>query len=650
MGFGLPLALLGALAVAAPIVVHLLRQRDVPTFRLPTVSLLSRATAESRRRLRLRDLWLLLLRALAVVAFALGAAQPWVATSRAFDDGRRASLAIVLDDSMSMTRREEGEPLLQTAVTRALEQLAALPPESEASLILAGAPARLAVPRTRELDVVRRALRALPEQSARGTALPEALEVARTNLSGAAHLRRVFVVSDFAAHAHLAELPPTRGVEWALEPLGRTAPRNAAIVEAHAAPDPTTPGQLSVEVLLRAPVGRHEVEVLHDGVRLGVTEVNVASTDEEALVHPARVTLHVAEPAVPDATVRLVVDDALPTDDARGLLLAPAAAVRALLVNGEPHASRDRDEVGYLTRALEAAPRDDGGVAFRVVDVEALALTSLDDVDVVVLANVATLRAPARDRLRRFVERGGGLLAALGDRVDARRLRAELPWLPATVQGARALPEGTSLRTMGPGLPTLDADVRRITSIEPALGSDILVETKGTDEGAPVLVRASQGEGSVALLAVPLDDAWSELPFDPGYVPFVARLLRDLSVGRGAPSAVLTAGATIDLPPDAVVLDPSGTRHEPIDGTFSGTHLAGVYRVMEDDVVQSSFVVAPPAGESDLAPGGLPAVQGSTERARSAGETRRRPVDPWLFLLGGLALLGEGWLRVRRPR
>ncbi len=646
MGFTLPLALLGALAVAAPILIHLLRQRDVPTRSLPTVALLRRATAESRRKLRLRDRLLLLLRALAVLAFALGASGPWLASSRAFDDGRRASIAIVLDDSMSMARRESGERLLATAIARANDQLDALPPDSEVALVLAGAPARLVVPRTRELARVRRALAALPDTSARGTALSEALELARASLSGAAQPRRVVVFSDFAAHARLTELPPTRGIEWALEALAPAAPANAAILEAHAAPDPTTPGRLSIEVVLRAPEGRHALEVVHDDVVLGRTEVGVEpGVEVAALVHPARATVHVTPPPVPDATVRLVIEDALDLDDARGVLLRPSAALRTLLVDGEPHPSRDRDEVGFLARALEATPHDDGGIAFRIVDPDAFAPSALDEIDVVVLANVATLRPRDAESLRRFVEQGGGLLVAVGERVEPRVLRAQLPWLPASPRAARALPEQTTLRSVG-RLPTLDARVSRVVVLEPALGADVLVETAGADEGAPVLVRSTFGEGRVAVLAIPVDDAWSELPYSPGYLPLVSELLRDLAAARRAPSAMLSAGASIELAPQSLVRAPDGTVHEPVDGRFDDTAAPGVYRVLDGDDVKSSFVVASPASESDLTPGSPPEVTaGDTNGTRS--ERRRRPIDPWFFLLGGLCLLGEGWLRAR---
>ncbi|MEO0325925.1 MAG: BatA domain-containing protein, partial [Myxococcota bacterium] len=96
MGFAAPLALLGLLALAGPILAHLLRRQRLRRSTLPTVALLERARAESDARLRVADPLLLALRLLALAMLALGLAQPYLSTAEAFADGRRASLALVL--------------------------------------------------------------------------------------------------------------------------------------------------------------------------------------------------------------------------------------------------------------------------------------------------------------------------------------------------------------------------------------------------------------------------------------------------------------------------------------------------------------------------------------------------------------------------
>ncbi|MBX3249900.1 MAG: VWA domain-containing protein [Myxococcales bacterium] len=655
MGLGLPLALLGLVAIAAPIVIHLLRQRDVPRRVFPAIALLERAVAESRRRLRLRDRLLLLLRALALAAFALGVARPFVVSSRAFDDGRLASLVLVIDDSASMSRRVGRERLLEAAVQRALDALDALPEGSEATLVLAGRPARVAVSRTTELAAVRRALLAMPTTSARGTDLAEAIELGGRALAGASLRRRVLVLSDFAAHAGLTELPSLPGTAIALERVGgEDVPTNDAILDARGAPDPTTPGRVSIQLVVRGAPGTHEVEVLHGDRSIGRGEVVLATEPGTSEVAIGRATLHVPEPEIPDATLRLVAGDALDVDDARGVLLRPPAAVRALLVDGEPHVGRDRSEVGYLARALDAAPRADGGVAYRIVDADAVRPSDLAEVDVVVLANVAAPSARVAAALAAHVRSGGGLLVTAGERVDPHAHRQRFgDLLPAVLGAARALPEGTSLRTVTTRLPALDgATLRRVAALEPAVDAEVWAETGGGDEGAPALVVAPRDDGHVAVLATTLDDEWSDAPYQPGYLPFVVELVRTLAGSRRVPGVVVPGGEELSVPEHAQVLGPDGTTYEPQGGRFVDTHTPGVYRAIRrsrgGEEVLGSFVVAPPAEESDITPAPLPSAP--TEETNGAVATSRRPVDPWFFLFGGLCLIAEGFLRTRASR
>ena len=72
MMFGLsflsPLFLIGAIAAAVPIVLHLFRRKTEVVIDFPAVSLLKRAPVQQQRRRRLRELILLALRVAALAA------------------------------------------------------------------------------------------------------------------------------------------------------------------------------------------------------------------------------------------------------------------------------------------------------------------------------------------------------------------------------------------------------------------------------------------------------------------------------------------------------------------------------------------------------------------------------------------------------
>ncbi|HZB25555.1 MAG TPA: BatA domain-containing protein, partial [Vicinamibacterales bacterium] len=97
MGFLYPAFLLGALAIAVPIILHLLRRDVAPEVPFSAVRLLHRSPITRTRRRRLRDLLLLAARIAALALLALAFARPYLAA------GEPAGLHIVaIDRSYSM--------------------------------------------------------------------------------------------------------------------------------------------------------------------------------------------------------------------------------------------------------------------------------------------------------------------------------------------------------------------------------------------------------------------------------------------------------------------------------------------------------------------------------------------------------------------
>jgi hypothetical protein len=103
-----PWALLGLLAVAAPVLVHWLARHQAKRLRFPTIQFLMRTSPVSVRRYRLRDRRLLAVRIAIIVAAVLALAQPvWV---RPGAPAARPARAVVLDTSASLQRPRAGAP------------------------------------------------------------------------------------------------------------------------------------------------------------------------------------------------------------------------------------------------------------------------------------------------------------------------------------------------------------------------------------------------------------------------------------------------------------------------------------------------------------------------------------------------------------
>lgn len=110
MSFLAPLYLLLSGAVAVPLLIHLMRRRIGARVEFPAARYLARAEKEHSRTLRIRNLLLMLLRVLALLAIAVAAAKPvarWVGAGHA-----PTAIAIVIDNSLSSSAVVNGRPLL----------------------------------------------------------------------------------------------------------------------------------------------------------------------------------------------------------------------------------------------------------------------------------------------------------------------------------------------------------------------------------------------------------------------------------------------------------------------------------------------------------------------------------------------------------
>ena len=101
LSFLTPLYLLGALAIALPIALHLFRRRTDVVVEFPAVRLLATSPVEQQRRKRLRELILLALRISALVLLAAAFARPYFAGRLLAADA--AVTVIAVDRSFSLS-------------------------------------------------------------------------------------------------------------------------------------------------------------------------------------------------------------------------------------------------------------------------------------------------------------------------------------------------------------------------------------------------------------------------------------------------------------------------------------------------------------------------------------------------------------------
>ena len=333
MGFGLPWALAGLVAVAIPIIAHLLRRQKLPKQTLPTIAFLHRIHATRAARLRVVDMLLLVSRTLLIVALVLVAAAPYRVVQSSLLD-RQHALAIVFDDSLSMAAIHEGKTLIERAADLSAKQVRRLPEGSEVSVVLSGRPPRVWVRRRAELEMVESALGEIEDRSTRGDALCGAVQTAvELLLESELADRRLLVLSDFTPGARAQECEwPVRGIRVAFETVSTPNPDNRRIAAVEVIGDRESPEglRLDLQIVGSSTEAPQKIRLRQGGQETQRTSVRWTDEGGEA------------ELSIPsgssDAVVELQLDpdDVLPADNVRGVLLG-SDTVHVLLVDGDPH-------------------------------------------------------------------------------------------------------------------------------------------------------------------------------------------------------------------------------------------------------------------------------------------------------------------------
>lgn len=651
MGFGLPWALAGLVAVSIPVIAHLLRRQKLPRQTLPTIELLHRIHATRATRLRVVDALLLIIRALLVAAIVLVAAAPYrVVQSSSFD--RQHALAIVLDDSLSMAAIHEGKTLIERAAELSAQQVEGLPEGSEVSVVLSGKQTRTWVRRRGELETIQRVFGELEPRSTRGDAMCDAVRAAvELLLESELTDRRLLVVSDFTPGTRAGDCEwPSRGIRVAFETVFTPNPDNRRIASVEVIGDMLSAEglRLDVEVTGTPTQAPQVIRLRQRGQETQTTAVEPTEAGGNAVI--------TIPPGTVDAVVELELDpdDVLPGDNVRGVLLG-SDTVHVLLVDGDPHPDPRKREIAFLGHALGVAPLTGRSFAVETLDAEDLSESAVIRSDVLVLGN-ATLDDKWLPLIQRFVGGGGSLWITAGNRINPRAYGSVLrDLLPGRYTATRMEERPISLQSTT--LPELQqAKVYGRTPIaETAL--DAVVTARFSD-GSPALVEHRYRSGRVAMFATTVDDGWTDLPYQPVFVPFVLDTLTRLA-GRMDHSvepyeAVSLPGST---PSQRIqVVTPSGRTIDLAEADrvpFRDTGEIGAYRVLVNGVqgARFAFVVEAPPGESDLVSKGPPELPSRADAvAAGASGTVEQPLAPWLLLLAVVLLFSELWLRQIRRR
>jgi len=568
-----PTMAIGAGAVASPILIHILSKRRFRRVRWGAMAFLLEAQQRNRRRVRMEQWLLLLLRCLAVLLIALMIARPFVrpgAMATLLGAAPRTERVILIDDSFSMTCRPPaasrgvGTAIFDQAKASALQLARWFGEETPAdslTIFVTSHPGEpvLSLPRLSgdALHEVREGLDALqPSQTtarvAESVAEMAALLRARPTQANAA----VYVISDFQRGDWVRppregdEQPPSviaplaalegegQSIKLVLINVGDPAAENVAVTALRSTRPQCVAGvparfEVSVSNHSARPLDQVELSISIAEHRLPpifIPKIQAGQTVRE----PVEITFPL------DGSDYIQVQlagagagsDAIQLDNTRALAVDVAPAVGVLIVNGEPSSDAYRDEVYLLRTALRPSGRAASGNELTVIDESELDDAELDSYHVVVLANVSRLSETARRNVEAFVRSGGGLILFAGDQVDIDHYNRDLfrggsGLLPAALAQVHESPASTGAMTFtrwDAGHPLMRpfagklAEVLRQTRVFTCIKIDAPAATsapatEGARSPAWVIARFSDADESPAIV---------QRPFGRGLCLFIA--------------------------------------------------------------------------------------------------------------------------------
>ncbi len=595
--------LFGTLLLGVPLLIHLLNRRRYKRKTWAAMSFLLAAYKRTRRRLRLENFLLLLLRCLIVVLLAGAMARPFVPSDSplaVLSTGPRNVVA-VLDDSYSMGYESTpGESCFQDGVTAIRQLVQDLDPErgDTVSVILMGDEPEYCVPLASDPGDALVKLETLVAPSEGGgdfSALASLLakEVA-PSVEGD---KEVFIFTDLqtrllgeslaeeqAGTGALLEEAVNNGISISFVDVSRTERAgslrpNVSVTDLAPLDRTIAAGSL---VTFNATINNYGPDDLNDVSGAFLVDGKVAERRTLEIRGRGRGAVEFSqtfeEAGFHSVTFRLDFDN-LALDNSRYISFEARESIDVLLVDGaydfDPF-SRPTGVIGMMLNPARIGGGDGPGTIFNPTTMDYKVFNSgrenLDRFDCIILADVEGLTPVMGEALHDYVWSGGSVVFFMGERVDlgAWNLRLYeneshrlLPARLETILGSDQDSGQTSFYKLT--AESYDHPALRVFS-DPKLKVLLevpvfrFVETGALTDGAhvvawfadalgaryPALIEQRAGRGRILLFTTSADDSWTLIPRSPKtFLPLLHETLFHLTT-KDPGACNLSVGETIN--------------------------------------------------------------------------------------------------------
>jgi hypothetical protein len=558
MGFLNTSILLLAVAAVIPLLIHLLNRRRIKKMDFSSILFLKSLEKVRLRRLKLRQLILLIIRSLIILFVVLAFARPSLkgSLSSVIGSQTRTSAVILLDNSYSMGYETTQGQLFDIAKKKAKSTVDLFSEGDETRLIVFNSTPALLTPQPSSKFENLKELISESELSNQGTDFFKSLSLAFKTLSQSKSLNReIYLFSDLDRMGWFKQemtLPDNKNIRIFVIKIGEEK-RNFAIQSLDFGTrliKKNAPFQLNAKISNYSPetVKNLLLGLYLNGKRVAQTDLNLEDNSEKEVSFSQAVDQTGAHYGHLELS-----DDELLTDNKRFFVFQVPDKINVLLV-GEK-----KEDSYYVNLALNPEGEEQPSINITPIEISSFSKENLSSYDAILFSNVSRLTSAQLLDLERYIKEGGGVFFSLGDGVDLKFYNEHVmkryfnSMIKAPVLGLdkQGFFSWRDLDTEHPVFQLYrDTQKEKLPQVRffyffeatKASGSKILANFTNL---SPALMEKSLGKGKIMIFLGSFDPQDSDITRHTIFVPFIHRTVEYLATDLSGWDNDFLAGSEI---------------------------------------------------------------------------------------------------------
>lgn len=554
MHFLVPWMLLGALSAGIPVALHLLRKSKPTVVRWAPMEFLRKSLKETSKKVRLRDLILLLIRMAILILAALALARP---STLSFFGSGPIDAVILIDNSQSMSTLEGQTSRLDMALTSARQLIGNLPTGSKARIIsLTDHTVELGYNNSNETDAIATALLQIKPTDRSSNffqGFANAIDILKTSSFSQ---RKIFFFSDM-------QRPGWQNESSSFKTLVQNMPSSISIHMIRHGSDVDSNIQImdfqpTAGIILANQRQTWGLTVRNRGIKpaTGIKATLGLGSDfetaESAVIEKLdageerNITIDLLIPEDGYQIVKAVAgNDRLARDNQKEKIVLARKKLQVLIVGAKSEIDANRDNTFFLYHALRSGSSDssNSGIEVKVTSGRGATPETLDETDIVfmvdpMLAGTESVNDGFLEKLETWVSMGNTLVYFAGSNYVATtdsNIKKTGKFMPAanpnpnlvtsTIATENFPPVGWFNRFRSAPLNLINqSEFRKRITFETS--QDQQSANLGYfSDNQPLAEMKQIRAGFITLLPWVPDLSYSDLPLRPSFVPFIQTLL-----------------------------------------------------------------------------------------------------------------------------